>query len=363
MKSVSAILLFICLLCVSRSYAEDTSQSSETRGTTGDATALADLFTEAQHGDKQAQDQITKHSLMTFLKPFADKGDTKAEYEVGLLYEYGWGVTQDYTESMKWLSDSAKKGNLDAQRFLLRINRDRQDRAARDEHDASISRALYLRNQLWLLSDKGNVSRIREGGSNREQIALPEPAVDLWEQQSTVAVLTCKPGECVNWKVLQWDREKWVESATINTKGDSYIGVGGGDSTLIVLTSSRIIEVTGNSQKITTLSEKLTSSLVTSLFVTSDYILVGKNSGEWGGGLLRVDRKSGVVTHVDGSLIRPSLDPVNAIVSEPWKPICAVAAVGMIHAYSHGRLVEICVSPIGIKEPGMIGLMEPVLGS
>src|SRR5262249_42616145 len=35
-------------------------------------------------------------------------------------------------------------------------------------------------------------------------------------------------------------------------------------------------------------------------------------------------------------------DPVNGIASEPWRPGCVVAAIGLVHFFPHGRLVEVC---------------------
>lgn len=91
------------------------------------------------------------------------------------------------------------------------------------------------------------------------------------------------------------------------------------------------------------------AGLVSTLHVERDQLFVGVNRGEWGGGLLRVDLKTGTVTHIDrrtgelcGGPLNADCDPVHGVVSEPWNSGCVVAAVGLVHMIPHGRLVEIC---------------------
>ena len=45
----------------------------------------------------------------------ADQGDAAVEHNIGLLYENGWGVTQDYAEAMSWYRKAADQGDAFAQ--------------------------------------------------------------------------------------------------------------------------------------------------------------------------------------------------------------------------------------------------------
>ena len=45
----------------------------------------------------------------------ADQGNAEAQFYLGLLYSNGWGMTRDYTEAVKWFSISAGQGNVYAQ--------------------------------------------------------------------------------------------------------------------------------------------------------------------------------------------------------------------------------------------------------
>lgn len=50
--------------------------------------------------------------------PLAAKGDARAQFELGYMYERGKGVPQDYKESLSWFRKSAEQGNASAQFYL-----------------------------------------------------------------------------------------------------------------------------------------------------------------------------------------------------------------------------------------------------
>ena len=52
------------------------------------------------------------------LRPVAEQGDAQAQIYMGLLYERGKGVPQDYAESVKWYRLAAEQGKADAQYYL-----------------------------------------------------------------------------------------------------------------------------------------------------------------------------------------------------------------------------------------------------
>lgn len=47
--------------------------------------------------------------------PLAEKGDSRAQFNVGLLYVDGQGVTQDYGQAAKWFERAAEQGYGKAQ--------------------------------------------------------------------------------------------------------------------------------------------------------------------------------------------------------------------------------------------------------
>ena len=45
----------------------------------------------------------------------AEQGHASAQYNLGLMYDNGRGVTQDYKESVKWYTKSVEQGHAEAQ--------------------------------------------------------------------------------------------------------------------------------------------------------------------------------------------------------------------------------------------------------
>ena len=97
-------------------------------------------------------------------------------------------------------------------------------------------------------------------------------------------------------------------------------------------------------------SQPLRRSFITTTHVTPTSIFVGFNVGEFGGGLRRIDRKTGDVAAIDsnesgdlcGGPLNSECDPVTGIETIPWKPDCVAVAIGLNHFLSHGRIVEVC---------------------
>ena len=54
-------------------------------------------------------------TTLTELKSLAETGDSSAQLSLGLMYEFGQGVLQDYAEAVKWYRLAAEQGEVDAQ--------------------------------------------------------------------------------------------------------------------------------------------------------------------------------------------------------------------------------------------------------
>ncbi|MCK5231941.1 MAG: sel1 repeat family protein, partial [Desulfobulbaceae bacterium] len=57
-------------------------------------------------------DHTTAHRIW---KSLADKGNSKAQYNLGVLYQYGFGVKRQPSEAVKWYLQAAKRGLATAQ--------------------------------------------------------------------------------------------------------------------------------------------------------------------------------------------------------------------------------------------------------
>ncbi len=63
-----------------------------------------------KRGDYQAAHEIWL--------PFAERGDMRAQYNLGVLYDRGLGVPQNFAEAAKWYLAAAEKGHTDAEANL-----------------------------------------------------------------------------------------------------------------------------------------------------------------------------------------------------------------------------------------------------
>jgi TPR repeat protein len=51
----------------------------------------------------------------------AEKGDARAQYNLGLLYASGLGVSHDYQAALKWHRSAARQGHAGAQNALAQM--------------------------------------------------------------------------------------------------------------------------------------------------------------------------------------------------------------------------------------------------
>ncbi|KRR02587.1 hypothetical protein CQ12_37150 [Bradyrhizobium jicamae] len=217
-------------------------------------------------------------------------------------------------------------------------------------HEAFLTRAVFADGRLWILSDAGTLSSVTEGQDTRVVEKLPEKAFDLCVFDRHPMVITYTNGSGSEWTLRRRAEGAWSVAATIKAEGDLLLAMDCAANRVTLLTTRRLIDLDGNRQSTVTLSEPLNGGLVNTPHGTPDQFFVGINVGEWGGGLRRIDRHSGKVTVIEhnatgelcGGPLNTACDPVNGIVSVPWKPGCIAAAVGLVHFRPHGRVVEVC---------------------
>jgi TPR repeat protein len=82
------------------------------------STAVAALSGEEPYEALQRGDFRVAAGL---LYPLAEKGDARAQYNLGLLYASGLGVTHDYHAALKWHRMAAKQGHAGAQNELAQM--------------------------------------------------------------------------------------------------------------------------------------------------------------------------------------------------------------------------------------------------
>lgn len=219
----------------------------------------------------------------------------------------------------------------------------------RSGQESFLTRAVFSGGRLWLLSDSGDLSSVSKGKSRRVVENLPEKVADLCVFKGRPTIVTAADDGSA-WTLRERAGKAWSILAKVPSGDDRFVAIDCAGDRATVLTSRRLIEVDTREQRGVALSGKLNVGPISSTYGTPNELFVGFNAGEWGGGLRRIDRRSGQISVVErnssralcGGPLNTDCDPVNGIAGVPWKPGCVAVAVGLVHLAPHGRLVEVC---------------------
>jgi hypothetical protein len=122
------------------------------------------------------EDAVAAHDIGDFkaavssMKKAAAQGDSRAQYNLALMYKNGEGVVQDYAEAARWYKLSAAQGYLDAQ-YNLAVMYNRGDGVVQN----------YKKAHMWwnLVAVNGNDDAVK----NREMVAKKMTAQQVGEAQ------------------------------------------------------------------------------------------------------------------------------------------------------------------------------------
>ena len=95
---------------------------------------------------------------LKILKSLAAQGVANAQYNLGIMYYTGRGVTQDYKEAMKWFRLAAEQGYADAQFNLGGMYKDGQ----------GVTQDYASAHMWWNLASSAGVA---DGAKNRDIVA------------------------------------------------------------------------------------------------------------------------------------------------------------------------------------------------
>ena len=113
------------------------------------------------------------------LKKLAEQGDANAQLNLGVMYDNGLGVTQDYKEAVKWYSKAAEQGHASAQNTMG---------VAYDYGQGVIQN--YIQAHAWynLAASQGN----DKGNEKRDKISKEMTPAQIAEAQALAKELAAK---------------------------------------------------------------------------------------------------------------------------------------------------------------------------
>jgi len=226
---------------------------------------------------------------------------------------------------------------------------------AREPADAAITRAVFVEGRLWVLADSTSLSALEP--KTKTHVKVPGGAIDICAARGRLRALKCADPTCQSWAVMHREKERWVADVTLPSKGEVPIALSCTATDTAILSDGYLSNITGGKvsrARLSTSPMQGKPAVLTSMHLTAQHVFAGFNAGEWGGGLVRIDRKTGQVSVVEknttgelcGGPLNSSCDAVNGIADSPWHADCVAVAVGVQHLRSHGRIVEVCKDEI-----------------
>lgn len=224
-------------------------------------------------------------------------------------------------------------------------------RNARPAPERIASRAIFAGGRLYLVAGNHRLLSLADGEQSLTRHDLGEPVLDACVQGGEPVALTGAVEGAPSWTLRRLHGGQWQTGQVVAREDDEPVALACTPEGTFLLTSKRFIDLTPAHPAALRLQGEPIQALVTAaIHVTPQAVFVGLNAGEWGGGLRRIDRRSGRVETIErnatGALcdgpLNSHCDPVQGLATIPWRPNCVAAAIGLIHLAAHGRLAMVC---------------------
>ena len=213
-----------------------------------------------------------------------------------------------------------------------------------------ISQAASLGETLWILRANGKLSQVGPGQDKIRTVELSPPVLGICRDGDVLWSLAGDRAGAGTWTLRRLSGAKWIEHAQIRPAGEPFVALTCRAGAATALTPYSFVVVAGSDSKRIALSQPLRHANSVVVFEDGRGIHVGLNSGEFGGGLIRIDGSTGALSEIEshevgivcGGLLNPECDPVTGITADPERPDCVLASVGLAHLRLHGRIIRVC---------------------
>jgi hypothetical protein len=125
----------------------------------------------------------------------------------------------------------------------------------RPGQESFITRALFVDERLWVLSDAGVLSSIAEGDDRWREEQIPEPVFDACVLAGDLVVATGKREDTTEWAIRRIG-DAWSVQATVPRASDYLLALDCTTDRLTLVTSRRLIDIEGHTQHAVSLSAR-----------------------------------------------------------------------------------------------------------
>ena len=239
-----------------------------------------------------------------------------------------------------------------SRKALAAWHREKLRRAERQsQRGRHIVGAVFSAGRLWILFDDGSLASVTEGQSRPVPHRLPHRVIAICAAaHGPLAALGSAEGGA-DWGLWRWRDDGWAAERTVARRDDAFAGIACAEGDEVILTTKRLLTLSPLGNREVALGTALQQPLrPPPVLATRDAVFIGYDYGEWGGGLRRIDRRTGSVRVIErragGGLCSGPLNtnchPVHGLAAVPWQRGCVAAAVGNLHMGSAGRIVRVC---------------------
>lgn len=186
---------------------------------------------------------------------------------------------------------------------------------------------------------------LRDGDPSPRQVYVPDSVEGLSVLDGAPTVVTSSV-DYRRWTVRRRAGDHWHTLATVAAGDEQVAGLCSDGGTLLLVTTNRLVEIVGSSQRAVCLSQEL-PVIRPKLVCTGERVFAGFDHGEFGGGLWSIERATGEVHAIDREGEPEDPDEqyhvsVTALAFEPWNPSCLALSIGFINLDVDDRILEVC---------------------
>jgi hypothetical protein len=225
-----------------------------------------------------------------------------------------------------------------------------------------IAKGVVFENRLWL---RGSDPSSKGGAGSLLSLSLADGSrtmhfehgvMDIERSEHSLWILQRPSLRAREFVVSSWNLGTFQESARFKSSDKDeplVLLISGGKPAVLSRVSFRTWLADSHDWRVIKLKGKVRWGVQfnAALSKTGESLYVGINGGEWGGGLQRVDVRTGEVTNLErrdtkdlcSGPLNSECDPVTGVIPDTRHEDCVLASVGLFHLFiSHGRILRVC---------------------